>query len=236
MRNALLTSLLLISTLGCNADKPPEPSSRRAPSQPAVTPTAAPTAEPAQAAASGMLGPDQAKAQAPDKYKAKFATSVGDFVVEVTRASAPGGADRFYNLVKIGFFDETRFFRVMPGFVVQWGIHGAGEPVMSKWRSASIPDDAVKESNLEGTITFATSGPNSRSTQVFINLADNKNLDGMGFAPFGKVVEGLDVVKKIHSGYGQTANQGRIQSEGNAYLAREYPKMDYVKKAEILEP
>lgn len=179
-------------------------------------------------------GPEAAKERAPDRYKAKFATSKGDFVIEVQREWAPHGADRFYNLVKIGFYDNTRFFRVMPGFVVQWGIHADGNAVMSRWRDANIPDDPVKESNKPGTISFATSGPNSRSTQVFINYGDNAKLDAMGFSAFGKVVQGMDVVTAIHSGYGQTPDQSQIQTQGNAYLEREFPKLDYVKKAEIV--
>lgn len=186
------------------------------------------------AAKTGIPAPEAATERAPDRYKAKFATTKGDFVVEVQRDFAPQGADRFYNLVKIGFFDGTRFFRVVPGFVVQWGIHGDGQKVMQRWRDANIPDDPVKESNKLGTITFATSGPNSRSTQVFINYADNTKLDAMGFAPFGKVVQGMEVVQALHAGYGQTPDQGRIQTEGNAYLEQQFPQLDQVKKAEIV--
>src|SRR6202165_968178 len=133
------------------------------------------------------------KEQAPASYKVKFDTSKGTFVVQVTRAWAPQGADRFYNLVKNGFYDNVRFFRVISGFMVQFGINGT-PAVMAAWRNAQIPDDPVTQSNKRGMITFATSGPNSRTTQVFINFADNSRLDSTGFAPFGQVVSGMNVV------------------------------------------
>jgi peptidyl-prolyl cis-trans isomerase A (cyclophilin A) len=181
-----------------------------------------------------IVGPESATAQAPPSYKAKFQTSKGDFVIEVNRASAPQGADRFYNLVKIGFYDGTRFFRVVPGFVVQWGIHGDGDAVMSRWRDANIPDDPVVESNKPGMVTFATAGPGTRSTQVFINYGDNSGLDAKGFSPFGKVVSGMDVVTSLSSAHGQAPDQSQIQREGNAYLDRAFSGLDYIKKAEIL--
>jgi peptidyl-prolyl cis-trans isomerase A (cyclophilin A) len=177
--------------------------------------------------------------QAPETCQVRFDTSQGSFTVEITRAWAPLGADRFHTLVKGGFFDGARFFRVLPGFVVQFGIP-ADPQVARSWRSARIADDPVKQSNSRGSITFATSGPNSRTTQVFINLADNRNLDSMGFAPFGRVVEGMEVVEKLHSGYGEGAphgrgpDQGRIQSEGNAYLEKSFPKLDSVIRTAIL--
>ncbi|HWH67913.1 MAG TPA: peptidylprolyl isomerase, partial [Candidatus Sulfotelmatobacter sp.] len=144
-----------------------------------------------------------------------------------------------YNLVRSGFFKDVAFFRVIPGFMCQFGIHG-DPSVSAKWRSAKIPDDPVKGSNTRGTITFATAGPNTRTTQLFINFADNSNLDGMGFSPFGKVTEGMDVVDKIYSGYGEGAprghgpDQGRIQMEGNAYLKKDFPNLDYIKAATIV--
>jgi peptidyl-prolyl cis-trans isomerase A (cyclophilin A) len=175
---------------------------------------------------------------APASYKVKFNTSKGIFVIQVNRDWAPNGADRFYNLVKNGFYDDTRFFRVISGFMVQFGING--DPRLSPaWRVARIPDDAVKQSNKRGNITFATSGPNSRTTQVFINFKDNAGLDGQGFAPFGQVVSGMDVVDKLHAGYGEGAPngrgpaQGRVQSEGNAYLDKDFPQLDFVEKASI---
>ena len=176
--------------------------------------------------------------QAPANFKARFDTSKGVFVIEVRRDAAPNGADRFYNLVKSGFFDNTRFFRVVSGFMVQFGIHG--EPaVMAKWRNANIKDDPVKVRNARSFVTFATSGPDSRTTQVFINYADNSGLDRQGFSPFGQVVSGMDVVDKLYSEYGDGAprgngpDQGRIQTEGNNYLTKSFPKLDFVKKATI---
>jgi peptidyl-prolyl cis-trans isomerase A (cyclophilin A) len=178
-------------------------------------------------------------AQAPQTYQARFETSQGAFTVEVTREWAPLGADRFFNLIQNGFYDGSRFFRVLPGFVVQFGI--AGDPTMSsRWRAARIADDPVKQTNATGTITFATAGPGTRTTQVFINLVDNGGLDGMGFAPFGRVVEGMDVVGRLYSEYGEGAprgqgpEQGRIQSEGNAYLEAQFPKLDFIKQASVL--
>ena len=188
-----------------------------------------------------LLDPAAANEKAPDSYKVKFETTAGDFVIEVKRDQAPIGADRFYNLVKIGFYDDTAFFRAIKGFMVQFGLHG--QPAVNKvWRGAQIDDDPVKGSNKRGMLTFAKQNrPNTRTTQVFINFSNNKNLDGMGFAPFGTVVEGMDVVDKIHTGYGEGAprgrgpSQGRIQSEGNAYLKKDFPELDFIKKASIME-
>jgi peptidyl-prolyl cis-trans isomerase A (cyclophilin A) len=176
--------------------------------------------------------------KAPATFKAKFDTSKGAFVVQVNRDWAPNGADRFYNLVKNGFFDDTRFFRVISGFMVQFGING--DPKLSPaWRNAKIPDDAVKQSNKRGNITFATSGANSRTTQVFINFKDNAGLDGQGFAPFGQIVSGMNVVDKLYAEYGEGApggngpNQMRVQTEGNAYLTKDFPQLDFIRKATI---
>jgi len=186
-----------------------------------------------------LRNPAALNEKAPDTYKVKFDTSKGPFVIEVHRSWAPVGADRFYNLVKNGFYDDTRFFRVLDGFMAQIGING-NPSVQSSWRSATIQDDPVKESNKRGFVTFAKSGaPNSRSTQIFVNYRDNTNLDKQGFAPFGQVTSGMDVVDKLYSGYGEGApsgrgpEQGRIQAEGNAYLVKDFPKLDYVKKATI---
>jgi len=176
---------------------------------------------------------------APATYKVKFDTSKGAFVVQVTRAWAPQGADRFYNLVKSGFYDNVRFFRVVSGFMVQFGI--SGDPaVMAGWRNAPINDDKVVQSNKRGFITFAMAGPNTRTSQVFINFADNSRLDGSGFAPFGQVVSGMEAVDKLNPEYGEGAprgsgpDQGRLQQEGNVYLAKSFPRMDFVKKATIV--
>lgn len=180
-------------------------------------------------------------AKAPDKFQVKFKTSNGDFVVEVIRAAAPLGADRFHEAVKAGFYNDVRFFRVLKGFVAQFGINGDPE-VQKKWRKNTIKDDPVKGSNKRGTITFATAGPNTRTTQLFINLNDNTNLDKLGFAPFGRVIKGMKVVDGLYNGYGEGPpdgtgpNQSRIQAEGNKYLKKSYPKLDYIKEATIVEP
>jgi peptidyl-prolyl cis-trans isomerase A (cyclophilin A) len=193
----------------------------------------------AQTASSGLANPSALREQAPPTYKVKFDTSKGPFVVEVHRDWAPNGADRFYNLVKNGFFNNARFFRVISGFMVQFGING-DPAISSQWRGARISDDPVKKSNGRGLITFATAGPNTRTTQVFINYADNASLDGQGFAPFGQVTSGMNVVDGLYSGYGEGApsgggpEQGRVQSEGNAYLTSSFPKLDYIKSATIV--
>jgi peptidyl-prolyl cis-trans isomerase A (cyclophilin A) len=177
------------------------------------------------------------KEQAPAVFKANFETSAGDFVIEVHRDWAPNGADRFYNLVKSGYFDGVKFFRVIPGFMVQFGMHG-DPAVQSAWTSARIQDDPVKESNKRGTITFAKpNAPNARTTQLFINFADNANLDKDGFAPFGKVVTGMNVVDKINAKYGATPgnDQANIAMGGNAYLDKTYPGLDAIKKATIVQ-
>ena len=189
---------------------------------------------PAGAAAQdgSLKNPAALKEQAPATYKVKFDTSVGSVVIQVTRAWAPNGADRFYNLVKNGFFDDSRFFRVVPNFMVQFGIHG--DPAVQKgWANANIQDDPVKQTNKKGYITFATRGPNTRTTQVFINLKANAFLDAQGFAPFGDVMSGMEVVEKITSQYGEKPVQPMIQSGGNAYLSKEFPKLDFIKKATI---
>jgi peptidyl-prolyl cis-trans isomerase A (cyclophilin A) len=183
--------------------------------------------------------PTKLTEQAPENFKVQFDTTKGKFTVEVTRSLSPNGADRFYNLVRSGFFKDIAFFRVIPGFMCQFGIHGDPN-VSAKWREATIADDPVQGSNTRGTITFATAGPNTRTTQLFINFADNTGLDGQGFSPFGKVTEGMDVVDKINSEYGEGApngrgpDQGRIQGEGNAYLKKNFPNLDYIKSATII--
>ncbi len=182
-----------------------------------------------------LMDPTKLTAKAPETFKARFDTTKGTFILEVHRDWSPNGVDRFYNLVKNGYYDGVKFFRVVPGFVVQWGIHG-DPSIATKWLKSNIPDDAVKESNKRGYITYAKSNaPNSRSVQLFINLADNTNLDAMGFAPFGKVIEGMDVVGKLFDGYaeGLTSLQGRIAEEGNAFLEKNYPELDTIKRASI---
>ena len=185
-----------------------------------------------------LTNPAALNAQAPAVYKVRLDTSKGTVVLEVHRDWAPHGADRFYNLVKNGFYDGDRFFRVISGFMVQFGING-NPSISARWRDANIPDDPVTQSNQAGYITFATRGPNTRTTQVFINYADNRGLDNQGFAPFGRVISGIEVVNALYNGYGEGAPQGQgprqdlIQSQGNAYLVKQFPKMDYIKKATI---
>jgi peptidyl-prolyl cis-trans isomerase A (cyclophilin A) len=186
----------------------------------------------APAFAGNLSDPASLNEQAPPVYKAKFDTSKGPFVIEVNRDWAPNGADRFYNLVKNGFYDNTRFFRVVPGFMVQFGINGDPN-VAAAWRAANIKDDPVKQSNARGMVTFATAGPNTRTTQTFINFGNNDFLDNQGFSPFGKVVSGMDVVDAINSGYGEKPDQGLIQEHGNKYLEQVFPELDYVKTATI---
>jgi peptidyl-prolyl cis-trans isomerase A (cyclophilin A) len=180
-----------------------------------------------------LSNPSQLNEKAPATYKAKFETTKGPFVVEVHREWAPLGADRFYNLVKAGFYDDGRLFRVIPDFMVQFGING-NTAVQSKWLNANLKDDPVKQSNKRGFITFATAGPNTRTTQVFVNYADNARLDRQGFAPFGEVVGGMDVLDKLFSGYGEKPNAGNAYlMKGNAYVTENFPKLDYIKKATI---
>lgn len=202
------------------------------------------------AAGCGRKRPDAAPANpastvpietAPAAFRARFETTAGVFVIDVQHDWAPLGADRFYTLVKSGSYDGVRFFRVISGFMAQFGI--PGDPrVAAVWSERRIPDDPVRESNTRGMVSFATAGPNTRTTQLFINYANNQRLDGMGFAPFGRVVEGMDVVDRLFAAYGEGAprgrgpDQGRIEAEGNAYLQREFPKLDSVTRATIVAP
>ena len=177
---------------------------------------------------------------APATFKAKFATSEGDFVVEARRDWAPLGVDRFYNLVKNGFYDGTCFFRVISGFMAQFGIHGDPK-ISAAWRQERIQDDPVKQSNTRGYLSYAMAGPNTRTTQLFINYADNSRLDHMGFAPIGRVGEGQEVVDRLYAGYGEGAprgkgpDQGRLQMEGREYLTKDFPELDCITKATIVE-
>ena len=180
-----------------------------------------------------LMKPAGLKERAPNVFKVRFDTSAGVFVVEVHADWAPRGADRFYNLVKNGYYDGCRFFRVLPGFMVQFGING--DPAIQRnWTDATITDEKVTQGNTRGFVTFAKSSePNSRTTQLFINFTDNSRLNRQGFAPFGKVTMGMEVVDKIYSGYGEKPDQERIEKEGNAYLTKNFPKLDYIKKATI---
>jgi peptidyl-prolyl cis-trans isomerase A (cyclophilin A) len=184
-----------------------------------------------------LLKPAALHAKAPATFEASFTTTKGTFVVTVHRAWAPRGADRFYNLVKAGFFNGDEFLRVVKGFVVQFGINGDPK-VSSAWQSANIPDDPVKASNTPGTLVFADAGPNTRTTQLFINLANNaSSLDGQGFAAFGKVTKGMAVVEKLYGGYGEGPSnaQPQIQSQGNAFLKKKFPRLDSILRARILK-
>jgi peptidyl-prolyl cis-trans isomerase A (cyclophilin A) len=178
--------------------------------------------------------------QAPDTFHVRFQTTRGDFVVEGIREWAPLGADRFYNLVRNGFYDGVRFYRVVDGFMVQFGLHG-DPAVTDAWMDQAIPDDPVTMGNWRGRITFATAGPDTRTTEVFINFIDNLRLDVQGFAPFGQVVEGMDVVDGLYAGYGETSPGGsgpvweRLVEEGNAYLEQQFPALDHVLRATIVE-
>jgi len=190
----------------------------------------------APAARPSLLNPASLRAKAPDVFKAQFTTTKGDIIVEVHRDWAPLGADRFYNLVKNGFFTNAAFFRVVVSprpFVVQFGL-SANPEVNKAWENAKIKDDPVMGSNTRGMLVFATAGPNTRTTQLFINLSDNKFLDSMGFAPFGAVTEGMDVVDKIYPGYGERPDQQRITEEGDAYLVKNFPMIDKIKLGKIL--
>jgi peptidyl-prolyl cis-trans isomerase A (cyclophilin A) len=204
--------------------------------------TATPKTSPAthHAAAShldpALLHPSTLKATAPDEYEVTFKTTAGDFVVKVTRAWAPLGADRFYNLVKHGFYNDAAFFRVLPGFVVQFGM-SPNPTVNAAWEKATIKDDPVIQSNHTGYLTYAKPDvPNNRTTQLFISLVENPRLDSMGFAPFAQVTSGMDVVQKIFSGYGETPNQAEIATEGKAYLDKNFPKLDRILSATVTSP
>ena len=226
--------LMVMSGWATAQTKAPASAQTKAPAKKAAAPAAA--FKPA------LLNPASLKAQAPAEFEAKFVTTKGDFVIKVTRELSPNGADRFYNLVRNGFYDGAAFFRVIPGFMAQFGI-SAHPQVSAAWREARIPDDPIKASNKRGFISFAKPGaPNARTTQVFINFGDNSRLDSGGFSPFGEVTQGMEVVDSIHAGYGDGApsgngpNQGRIQAEGRAYLEKDFPQLDSIKSATIISP
>jgi peptidyl-prolyl cis-trans isomerase A (cyclophilin A) len=212
---------LLLIPVACKEKTPPVPPSE------ATVPTPPPTPVPVDPAS-------------PDSFRVKFATTKGNFTVDVFRAWAPKGADRFYRLVNEGYFKDVRFFRVLPGFMAQFGL--SGNPALNaKMDTLRISDDPVTQSNKRGMLTFATAGPNTRSNQFFINYKDNAMLDGQGFAPFGKVVEGMKAVDALYSGYGEGAPNGpgpdqqSIKEKGNAYLQGAFPKLDYIKSATIVK-
>ena len=193
--------------------------------------------ETAEAGRGALYKPKKAKKKAPDVYRVHFQTTKGSIVIEVHREWAPHGADRFYNLVRVGFYDDVTFYRAIAGFMVQFGL--TGDPKVNKaWKPAKITDDPVTQSNTRGRISFAMAGPNTRTTQVFINYGDNSHLDGMGFAPFGEVVEGMEVLDALHTGYGEGAPRGEgpsqkdITLKGDAYLA-DFPLLDRLQRARI---
>ena len=227
-----LAILVLGCTLGCTNKQPAQGADAKA----------APAAATPAGGSPALLDPSLAKEKAPDTYRVRLETTKGNVVLELRRAWSPEGADRFYNLVKAGFFERVAFFRAIDGFMVQFGM--SGEPAVQKaWNAYPIPDDpAAGQSNKRGYITFAKKNtPNSRTTQVFINYKDNAPLDSMGFTPFGEVVEGMDVVDSLYKGYGEGAPKGKgpnqmiIEREGNAYLERDFPELDWVQKAVLLE-
>ena len=244
-----LSLLVLLAFAACNNQTPAKPEPAKEPAKleapaggakpEAPKPAPKPTPTTTLPADSPLLSPDKATEQAPATYRVKIETTQGDFAVKVTREWAPGGADRFYNLVKMGYFTDIAFFRAVKGFMVQFGIHG--DPVVnSAWRMARIPDDPPKQSNTAGRLTFATSGPDSRTVQLFINYGDNSNLDAMGFSPFGEVEgDGMAVVNKLYTGYGEGAPRGKgpnqmlVQQQGNTYLKAQFPQLDYIRKATI---
>ncbi len=229
-------ALVLVPLLATACNPRPEPSEAARsvevePARSAEPRTPPPTADdPASAGA---------EASAPSAYSVSLETTEGEIVIDVQRAWAPAGADRFYELVKSGFFTDVAFFRVIDGFMAQTGIHG-DPATAAQWRDRRIPDDAVRESNTRGAVSFAMAGPGSRTTQFFINLVDNQRLDGMGFAPFGRVRD-MSTVDRLYSGYGEGAprgqgpDQARIQREGNAYLRAAFPELDYIRSARVVD-
>jgi peptidyl-prolyl cis-trans isomerase A (cyclophilin A) len=240
---AVLALPMTAAAQGTAAKAPAKPAAAQpakpAPKQPAKAPAARGrgTATPpglSAAAKAKLKNPAALKDVAPAEFRASFDTSAGPFVILVHRSWAPKGADRFYNLVKYGFFDNVRFFRVIPNFMAQFGING-DPAVQGAWENANIPDDPVTQSNKRGMVTFAmTPRPNTRSTQIFINFRNNANLDGQGFSPFGEIESGMEAVDKINAEYREDPSQGLIQSQGNAYLMKSFPRLDYVKKATIV--
>jgi peptidyl-prolyl cis-trans isomerase A (cyclophilin A) len=239
----LLLSVCLAALVACGGDEPPVsvPAHPDKPSQPVL-----PDPEPAEVAPvedlsavpEALRDPSKLNETAPASYKVRLKTTQGDIVLAVTREWSPNGADRLYNLVKAGYFEDVAFFRNIAGFMVQFGIHG--EPGVNKiWRDARIDDDEVVKSNTPGMVSFATAGKDTRTTQLFINHGDNASLDGMGFSPVGQVVEGQDVVNKLYDGYGEGAPRGKgprqdlMQEVGNPYLKEAFPKLDYIVSASI---
>ena len=225
----LVVALAVVSALaGCGGGGGETSSSGPSTTTPSTTPSTTPQP------AGSLLHPAALTGKAPASYTVEFKTTKGPFTVEVTRAWAPLGADRFYDLVRAGYYDGVRFFRVVPGFVVQFGIHPT-PAVAQAWQNADIQDDPVTHPNARWTVTFATAGPNTRTTQVFINLADNSSLDAQGFAPFGRVTSGMKTIAKLYAGYGEqpTSAQGELTAEGDAFAKRTFPKLDRILTARV---
>lgn len=230
-----LLGLSISLWMGLSACSPTEkkaaaPETAKEPAQ--VEETAKVAQEDSAADMARLLTPETLNAQAPELFNVEIETTKGRIVVEMHRDWAPNGVDRFYNLVEAGFFKDIALFRMVKGFVVQFGIHGT-PLVSSVWREASIQDDPVKTTNARGTLTFATAGPNTRTTQLFINLGDNAMLDKQGFSPIGKITSGMDVVDALNYEHGERPNQGKIQKEGNAYLKEKFPGLDYIVSMKI---
>lgn len=184
--------------------------------------------------------PAELSARAPDQFRVRLETSAGPIMLTVHRDWAPIGTDRFYYLVRNGFFDGARFFRVHAGYIAQFGLNG-DPAIIAAWKHRTIPDDPVRVSNRRGTLAYAMTGPDTRTTQIYFNLVDNPQLDAQGFAPFAEVTSGMDTVLRLYSGYGETSGggiragkQGQIEAGGNAYLRREFPKLDYIRRATVV--
>ncbi len=239
MKNARFAVLAVAAAalMGAACSHPSAPQQNQSPSaQPTTTPTAA--TQPPAAASAGLMAPETLTAKAPETFNVHFVTTKGDFVVQAHRSWAPNGVDRFYNAVKAGYYDGDSFFRVVKGFMVQFGIN-PDPAVNAKWRDARIQDDPVAQSNKRGMVTFAMAGPNTRTTQLFINYGDNAGLDGQGFAPIGQVTSGMETVDALYGGYGDGApygqgpDQGRVQTEGATYLHASFPQLDEIKTARV---
>lgn len=246
-RSTLFALTAAVTLIACKSsdEAKPAPAETKKAARAAPSPAKEAAAEPppkAEAPAdpsAALKDPSKATLKAPEQFAVELSTTKGPIVIDVTRAWAPKGADRIYNLVKAGFFEDVAFFRVIGGFMAQVGIHG--DPEIAKiWRSARITDDPVKKSNTRGMVSFATAGPNTRTTQFFINFGDNSRLDGMGFAPFGEVRD-MKPVDALYAGYGEGAprgrgpNQGLMQQQGNTYLKKSFPELDYIESAKIVE-
>jgi cyclophilin family peptidyl-prolyl cis-trans isomerase len=226
MHRALTAAIILGSAAACHSPWRPTPT----PNPPARRDV--------------LLDPTNAhwSARAPDIFRVRFQTTKGTFVVEAYRQWAPTGVDRLYGLARAGYFDDSRFFRVLPGNIAQFGI--AGDPaVTAVWKNRVMPDDIIRATNVRGMLSYAMTGPNTRTTQIYINLRDNRRLDGQGFAPIGRVVEGMEVVDLLYAGYAEGAGggvragkQGRMLAEGNAHLDRDFPLLDRIKRATVLLP